>query len=63
VPSLARTWQRQQLAQAGWASFQLAEFERLKTEFGVDWVLVSYPAPPGLGCRWHNGALAVCQIP
>jgi hypothetical protein len=63
VPSLARAWQRQQLAQTGWPRFQLVEFERLKTEFGVDWVLVSYPAPPGLGCRWHNGTLTVCQIP
>jgi hypothetical protein len=29
----------------------------------VDWVLLSYPQPPGLACRWHNGALTVCQIP
>ena len=63
VPTLARVWQQQQLAQAGWARFQLADFERLKAEFGVDWALVSYPASPGLGCRWHNDALAVCRIP
>ena len=63
VPSLAPAWQEQQLAQAGWPHFQLADFERLRTEFGVDWVLVSYPAPAGLGCRWHNDALTVCRIP
>jgi hypothetical protein len=63
VPTLAPAWQRQLLAQSGWPSFQLAGFERLKAEFGVDWVLVSYPAPPGLDCRWHNGTLAVCRIP
>jgi hypothetical protein len=63
VPTLAQAWQRQQLAQAGWARFELADFERLKAEFGVDWALVSYPAPAGLDCRWHNGALAVCRIP
>jgi len=51
------------LAQAGWPRFQLADFERLKAEFGVDWALVSYPAPPGLSCRWHNGTLSVCRIP
>jgi hypothetical protein len=63
VPSLAPAWEEQQLAQAGWSHFQLADFKRLKTEFGVDWALVSYPAPPGLGCRWHNDALTVCRIP
>jgi hypothetical protein len=63
VPTLARAWQQQQLALAGWPRFQLADFERLKAEFGADWALVSYPAPPGLDCRWHNGALAVCRIP
>jgi hypothetical protein len=63
VPSLAPAWRKQQLAQAGWPHFQLADFKRLKTEFGVDWVLVSYPAAAGLGCRWHNDALTVCRIP
>jgi hypothetical protein len=63
VPSLAPIWHRQNAAQANWANFQLADYERLKTEFGVDWVLVKYPQPPGLDCRWHNAALAVCRIP
>ena len=63
VPALAPIWQRQQLAQAGWQSFQFADFERLKAEFGVYWALVSYPAPPGLSCRWHNNVLSVCRIP
>jgi len=63
VPSLAETWQRQVKAQDGWARFKLGDFERLKAEFGVDWVVVSYPPPAGLVCRWHNGALSVCQTP
>ena len=63
VPELGPVWERQVNAQAGWAHFQLADFERLKAGFGVDWVLVSYPAPAGLACRWHNDALAVCRIP
>ncbi len=63
VPSLAPLWQQQQLAQTGWSSFQLADFERLKAAFGVNWVLVSYPSPQGLACRWHNRALTICQIP
>ena len=63
VPDLAIVWDDQQKAQAGWTHFQLADFERLKAKYGVGWVLVSLPAPPGLTCRWHNEALAVCQIP
>jgi len=63
VPSLAPAWHEQQLAQAGWRDLQLADFERLKAQFGVNWVLVNYPHPSGLDCRWHNGALAVCKVP
>jgi hypothetical protein len=63
VPSLAPLWQSQQQAQAGWQHFQLADFQRLKKQFGVDWVLVAYPQPAGLDCRWHNGSLTVCRIP
>ncbi len=63
VPELGPAWDRQVTAQAGWNHFALADFERLKNDFGVNWVLVSYPAPVGLACRWHNDTLAVCQIP
>jgi hypothetical protein len=63
VPSLAPVWHEQQLALAGWEHFQLADFERLKAQFGVDWVLVNSPQTAGLDCRWHNGVVAVCQVP
>ena len=63
VPSLAAAWGAQQQAQAGWASFQLADFERLKADFGVDWLLVASPQTAGLNCRWHNSTLSACQIP
>jgi hypothetical protein len=63
VPELGPVWARQVAAAEGWRNFKLADFERLKAAFGVDWVLVSYPQPAGLVCRWHNGLLAVCQIP
>jgi hypothetical protein len=62
VPELAPVWARQVAAAKGWSRFQLADFERLKAEFGVSWVVVSYPQPEGLDCRWHNASLAVCQI-
>ena len=63
LPELGEEWERQVQAQSGWNHFQLRDFERLKTEFGVNWVLVSFPPPSGLGCHWHNDSLSVCQIP
>ncbi len=63
VPELGPEWVRQTEAAEGWRGFQLADFERLKKDFGVDWVLVRNPPPAGLACRWHNRDLAVCQIP
>lgn len=63
VPELGPVWANQVAAQQGWRNFRLADFERLKAEFGVDWVIVAYPQPEGLACRWHNLALAVCRIP
>ncbi len=63
VPELAPRWDREVEAQSGWQNFQLADFERLKRDFGVNWTLVSYPQPKGLDCQWHNDSLAVCRIP
>ena len=63
VPELGPVWASQVTAEEGWRNFKLADFERLKAAFGVDWVLVAHPQPEGLACRWHNDSLAVCQIP
>jgi len=63
VPELGPVWASQVAAEQGWRNFKRADFERLKTEFGVDWAVVAYPQPGGLACRWHNDSLAVCEIP
>ncbi|MGA7343308.1 MAG: hypothetical protein WBE72_13595 [Terracidiphilus sp.] len=63
IPELAPRWTRQVEAEQGWNRFEQADFERLRAEFGVDWVLVSYPRRTGLPCPWHNRTLAVCRIP
>jgi len=63
VPDLGPDWDRQVTAQAGWKEFKIADFQRLKADFGVDWVLVSYPQTAGLDCPWHNDTLVVCRIP
>jgi len=63
VPELGPQWQEQTNATAGYQHFKLADFQRLKSQFGVDWALVSYPGPAGLDCRWANRTLSVCRIP
>lgn len=63
VPDLGPRWARELDAQAGWRFFKLRDFQRLRAEFGVDWALVSYPAPAGLICPWHIKRLAACEIP
>ena len=63
VPELGPKWDREVRAQAGWKHFRQADFERLKAEFGVDWVLVYNAQTAGLDCRWHNEMLTVCRIP
>lgn len=63
VPQLGPAWKEQTQALEGWSHFQLTDFQRLKSRFGIDWVLVSYPQSAPLNCHWHNNTLAVCQIP
>ena len=63
VPDLGPAWERQVAAQEGWKHFKLADFKRLQRDFGVNWILVSYPQPAGLACSWHNYILSACQIP
>lgn len=63
VPQLGPEWLREETALAGWEHFDILDFERLQRQFGVQWVLVKYPANPGLDCQWHGTMLAVCRIP
>jgi hypothetical protein len=63
VPRLAPRWQEEVEAQKGWEHFTLADFERLKSKFGVDWFLVERPGGEGLMCPHENAALRVCRVP
>jgi len=63
VPQLAPEWDREVTVQEGWRNFKIEDFERLKQQFGVGWVLVQYPTPGGLDCQWHNALLSVCKVP
>jgi hypothetical protein len=61
-PQLADQWKAQVSAQAGWAHFELADFERLARQYPVSWVVTRRPPPVGLVCPYQNAELSVCRI-
>jgi len=63
-PAIAEDWQRELHARDGWHDFQLADFQRLHRDFGVDWVLLEPGhAAAGLDCRFQDQGVRVCHIP
>ncbi|MGO9862275.1 MAG: DUF6798 domain-containing protein [Terriglobales bacterium] len=63
VPSLAVRWKEEVDAQQGWGDFQAEDFQRLKSRFGVSWVVLVSPGVPGMDCPFENHAVRVCRIP
>jgi len=61
-PQLAEEWWKQVKAQERWKSFGLADFERLKSRYGVDWVVLQQPGTPDLVCPYQNSAVLVCRV-
>jgi hypothetical protein len=62
VPRLANRWLQEVTAEQGWEHFQLADFRRLRQQFGVDWVVLEQPGAAGLDCPYRNRAVEVCRI-
>jgi len=60
---LAEEWQQRMKAEQGWEHFTLADFERLRHDWNVTWVLVDQPGVTGLPCPYSNSTLRVCQVP
>ena len=62
VPRLAERWQAESDAQSGWRHFEAPDFHRLRSQFGIDWVVLDSPAAPGLDCPYRDGGLRVCRV-
>jgi len=70
VPRLAPRWLKEVTAQNGWQNFQAADFQRLKHEFGVNWVILARTPQDsnmhvpfaGLTCPYQNLQLLVCRL-
>ena len=67
VPSLAVRWKEEVDAQKEWRSFRVEDFRRLKSRFGVSWVVLASPGVQGgvqgMDCPFQNLAVLVCRIP
>jgi hypothetical protein len=48
-------------AQNDWRSFQKPDFLRLKSQFGVDWVVLTNPLVAGMTCPYSNQRVSVCR--
>jgi hypothetical protein len=71
VPRLAPRWVKEVTAQSGWRDFQPADFDRLKKEFGVDWVVLARADDVGpntqkqdeaMTCPYRNRQVQVCRL-
>lgn len=69
VPSLAPRWLREITALNGWRSFRAADFERLKQQFGVNWIVLSredaqFSSPDAavMICPYANEDVKVCRL-
>jgi hypothetical protein len=60
---IAEHWQEQVNAQRGWGTFQLADLERLRKQYGVNWAVLDQKGDLGLDCPYKNATLRVCRIP
>jgi hypothetical protein len=62
-PQIGDSWLAQVQAQTGINTFQAQDFERLKSQYRVSWVVLRQPAHAGLDCPYQNQAVVVCRLP
>jgi hypothetical protein len=61
-PAMAEEWFSQIQAESGWTTFQVQDFRRLKTQYGVSWVVLQQPGTVGLDCPYQNATVLVCRL-
>ena len=61
-PPLAELWWEQYQAQLDWKNFNAADFARLQTRYGVNWVVLQSPGMAGMDCPYRNTAALVCRL-
>jgi hypothetical protein len=70
VPGLAPRWLKEVTAEKDWRNFQPQDFQRLKNNFGVNWIVLSREDAmysrsenqPGITCLFANSQLRICRL-
>jgi hypothetical protein len=62
-PNISESWFAQVHAQTGIDQFQTADFERLKAQYGVSWVILPQKSSASLDCPYQNKVVKVCRVP
>lgn len=62
-PQLAEEWWTQVQAQTPWKDFGLRDFERLRIQQGVGWVVLQNRSVEGLNCEYNSRSISICRIP
>jgi hypothetical protein len=63
-PPLAEKWWSQVKDQTPWENFQSQDFLRLKSKYGVGWIVVQRQAAvDGFDCAYPNNVVRVCRLP
>jgi len=61
-PDLAWQWKLETDATKNWSGFTEKDFERLKKEFGVSWVILESSSKSALDCPYANATVKVCRL-
>lgn len=61
-PALVERVEREIAARSGWRRFGHGDFQRLREQHGVDWVLVAASQRPGLTCPYEGAGVLVCRL-
>lgn len=61
-PKLAETWREQVRSLDGWQNFKPADFERLRHDYGVSWVIIRSTADTSLKCPYQKSRVLVCSL-
>jgi len=61
-PPLSVKWAEQIADQKNFEKFGKEDFERLRRKYGVSWVVVQQPGPPGMECPYENSAVRACPV-
>jgi len=61
-PDLAKRWQEEVEARRNWQNFGLEDFQRLRRQYEVTWVVVERPGPAGLDCPYANAQVKICRV-